>query len=112
MARDVAGEAVTHEVGSGVPSTNAFTDCQRAFGRAHHSQCGPEGGEGISRISSAGNVTVVRDAWNMGWPPATLDAFPHEISSVTLSDVQAALRTCRASAVVSVVAPGQSLPLR
>jgi predicted Zn-dependent peptidase len=57
--------------------------------------------------TSATMARALFDAWNMGWPPAALDAFPREIASVTLGDVQAALRTCRASAVVSVVAGGQ-----
>jgi zinc protease len=64
-----------------------------------------------SSLRAPTNASMARalfDAWNMGWPPAVLDAFPGEIASVTLDDVQAALRSCRASAVISVVAAGQA----
>jgi predicted Zn-dependent peptidase len=64
------------------------------------------------RYATSGSMAhALFDAWNMGWPPAVLDTFPREIASVTLGDVQAALRSCRASAVISVVAAGQPPPL-
>ena len=45
------------------------------------------------------------DAWNMGWTPASLDAYPQDLASVTPDEITAALAACRASAVVSVLSP-------
>jgi zinc protease len=45
-------------------------------------------------------------AWNMGWAPASLDDYPRDLASVTPDEVQAALATCRASSVSSVLSPG------
>jgi predicted Zn-dependent peptidase len=47
--------------------------------------------------------------WALGWPLATLDEVPAQLEAATLGDVEAALRTCRASAVVSVVGDAPSL---
>ena len=47
--------------------------------------------------------------WELGWPLATLDEAPARLEAATLGDVEAALQTCRASAVVSVVGDPQSL---
>jgi len=46
-------------------------------------------------------------AWNMGWQPAVLDDYPHDLAGVTLADVTSALDVCRRSAVISVLAPDQ-----
>ena len=47
-------------------------------------------------------------AWNMGWEPAVLDDYPRDLASVTQKDVVAALDTCRNTAVISVLGPGQN----
>ena len=44
------------------------------------------------------------EAWKLGWSPAMLDEVPGQLATVSVSDLEAALRTCRASAVVSVTA--------
>ena len=45
------------------------------------------------------------EAWNKGWEPAVLDDYPHDLASVTVKDVTAALEVCRRSAVISVLGP-------
>jgi predicted Zn-dependent peptidase len=45
------------------------------------------------------------EAWNRGWPLESLDDYPRDLASITAADVAAALAACRASAVISVVAP-------
>jgi len=55
----------------------------------------------------ASNDDVARalfEAWKLGWSPSMLDEVPGHLATVTASDLEAALRTCRASAVVSVTA--------
>jgi zinc protease len=55
----------------------------------------------------ASNDDVARslfEAWKLGWSPAMLDEVPGHLATVSTSDLEAALRTCRASAVVSVTA--------
>ena len=47
--------------------------------------------------------------WALGWPLATLDEAPARLEAATLGDIEAALQTCRASAVVSIVGDAQSL---
>lgn len=47
--------------------------------------------------------------WGLGWPLATLDEAPARLEAATLGDIEAALQTCRASAVVSVVGDPGSL---
>jgi predicted Zn-dependent peptidase len=42
--------------------------------------------------------------WNMGWPPATLDEYPTRLAAVSFADVERALATCRANAVLAVLA--------
>jgi zinc protease len=44
-------------------------------------------------------------AWNMGWPLESLDDYPQDLASITPAEVAAALASCRASAVISVLAP-------
>ena len=59
-----------------------------------------------SGLVSSTNAALARrifDTWNMGFPPASLDEFPHDLASLTPSDMTAALAACRATAVVSVI---------
>jgi predicted Zn-dependent peptidase len=48
--------------------------------------------------------------WNLGWPLATLDELPLRLAAVTLPDLERALRTCRANAVLSVIGDTRALP--
>jgi predicted Zn-dependent peptidase len=50
------------------------------------------------------------DSWNRGWSPASLDERPARLAAVTLPDLERALRTCRASAVLSIVGDTRALP--
>ena len=55
----------------------------------------------------ASNDDVARtlfEGWKLGWSPAQLDDVPAHLATVSASELEAALRTCRASAVVSVTA--------
>jgi len=65
-----------------------------------------------ARLSSNSDVARALFAgWKLGWPPSAVDQASAELASAGASEVEAALRSCRASAVVSAVAPlGATLP--
>jgi predicted Zn-dependent peptidase len=58
-----------------------------------------------AQFSSNDDVArVLFGVWKLGWSPATLDEVPGHVATVSGSELEAALRTCWASAVVSVTA--------
>ncbi len=51
------------------------------------------------------NAEVARalfTAWKAGWPPSALDEVPNHLATIGASELEAAMKVCRASAVVSV----------
>jgi zinc protease len=61
-----------------------------------------------SGLASATNGALagrLYQAWNMGWPLESLDDYPRDLASVTPAEVANALAACRASAVISSLAP-------
>jgi zinc protease len=60
---------------------------------------------GLMNATGAQLAHSLFEAWNMGWEPAVLDDYPRDLASVTVNDLNAALDTCRKSAVISVLGP-------
>jgi zinc protease len=63
---------------------------------------------GLRNVTGQQLAQSLFTAWNMGWEPAVLDDYPRQLASISLADLDAALRTCRRTAVISVLGPGPS----
>jgi hypothetical protein len=121
------GEAVVHsQLWGGTSVLDGHFDIEDASvveGTSVIASCLTEGGQSLldpasiervrwkvalSRAAQlASNDDVMRalfEGWKLGWSPAMLDEVPDQLATVTASDLEAALRTCRASTVVSVTA--------
>ncbi len=59
----------------------------------------------LRNSSNAKLARLIFNDWNMGWPVNARDDFAGDLASVDLAQVSAALLACRATSVISVVAP-------